>query len=205
MSEKKSPDSAAPQDNPEVSQSFDEFEKEQSQGKQEGTGAQAELQAALEKAQAEAKAHWDKLLRKEAEYQNYVKRSEAAVSNAKKFGIEKFAQELLAVADSFEQGFAQLESQEGVDASVLDGMRLTQKVMLDAMAKFGVEEINPADKPFDPQFHEAISMQETPEAKPNHVLAVVQKGYSLHERVLRPARVVVAKAPTSQESATKQD
>lgn len=152
------------------------------------------LKKELEAAQEKAASNWDKLLRKEAELQNIRRRSENELANAHKYGIERFAQELLAVVDSFEQALAlnSKDSEESIETFV-DGMNLTYKQLLGVMEKFGIKQIDPLGEPFDPQFHEAISMQESSETKPNHILAVLQKGFIVHERVLRAARVIIAK------------
>ena len=151
------------------------------------------LVKALEEAKAEAASHWDKLLRKEAELQNIRKRAETDVANARKYGFEKFAEELLVVVDSFDQALGHQSEYEGSAKAIFEGMELTYKVLLDAMSKFGISQINPVDEPFNPQFHEAIMMQESVAHKPNQVIAVVQKGFTVYDRVLRPARVIVAK------------
>jgi molecular chaperone GrpE len=154
-----------------------------------------QLQKALEEAKALAESHWDKLLRKEAEFQNFRARSEKDVANARKFSIERFAEELLAVVDSFEQALQIGAGEHNNAASIMEGLKLTHQVLIHVLDKFGVKAIDPAKELFNPQFHEAILMQETEEVAPNHVLTVVQKGFLVHERVLRPARVIVAKAP----------
>lgn len=156
----------------------------------------AQLQTALEEAKAKADENWEKLLRKEAEFQNFRKRAETDVANARKFGIEKFASELLAVIDSFEQAKSIEINEDTKATSIMEGMDLTHKVLLDVLHKFGIEVLDPTGEAFNPQFHEAMSMQETADAKPNEVIMVMQKGFMLQDRVLRPARVIVAKAPS---------
>ena len=153
------------------------------------------LKKELQLAQEKAAENWDKLLRKEAEMQNVRRRSENELANAHKYGIERFAQELLAVVDSFEQALSHnAQAPEDSAKSFVEGMELTYKQLLNALEKFGVKQIDPLGEPFDPQFHEAISMQESADTKPNHVMAVLQKGFTVHERVLRAARVIIAKA-----------
>lgn len=148
------------------------------------------LRKNLEASQLEAKSNWEKLLRKEAELQNIQRRASEDVDKARKFGTERMAQELLAVADSFEQGL-----RYETDAELRNGMQLTYSVLLEVLAKFGIKEINPTlAEPFMPQCHEAISMQEAEDMEANRIVAVVQKGYFIHDRVLRAARVVVSKA-----------
>jgi molecular chaperone GrpE len=155
----------------------------------------AALRKSLEEAQSEAKSNWEKLLRKEAELQNVQRRASIDVENARKFGVERLAQELLAVLDSFEQGLRFEESE------IKNGMQLTYAMLLEVLAKFGIKEINPAvADAFNPQYHEAISIQDNKEMGANKIIAVVQKGYFIHDRVLRAARVIVSKVPTETES-----
>lgn len=144
--------------------------------------------------------HWQKLLHKEADLQNMQKRAATQVDNAKKFALEKFAAELLQVADSLDQGLTVIDQQQSSVESVLEGLSLTRKVLLDVMLKEGIELLNPEGEPFNPTFHEAISMQSTSDVAPNTVMAVVQKGYLLNGRLLRPARVVVSSAATTDEN-----
>lgn len=166
---------------------------------QESTAQLEALKKQLEQAQQKAQENWDLALRKEAELQNAKKIADRDVTNARKFGIERFAQDLLAVIDSFEQAKT-VEVKDESAKSIMEGMELTYKVLLDVMAKYGLKPINPEGEAFNPEFHEAISMQESDEVEPNKVLFVVQTGFMVHERVLRPARVVVAKAATAKMS-----
>jgi molecular chaperone GrpE len=154
----------------------------------------SELQKAVEQANAKATEHWEQLLRKEAELQNFQRRSQQELASSRKFAIEKFAEELLAVVDSLERGLAvEVAEQEPQALAILEGMELTHKVLLNALKKFEIKELNPQGEVFDPKFHEALAMHPTGEVLPNHVLNVVQKGYLVHERLLRPARVIVAR------------
>lgn len=140
----------------------------------------------------------DEALRAQAEMQNVRRRAERDVENAHKFSQEKLIKELLAVIDSLERGIQTIDDQgEAVDPAVKairDGSDLTLKMFVDVLAKFKVKQLDPAGEPFDPQFHEAITMVSNPDVEPNSVIAVVQKGYTLHERLVRPAMVVVSKA-----------
>jgi molecular chaperone GrpE len=121
------------------------------------------------------------------------------VEQARKFGIERLAAELLGVVDSLEMG---LEAGQGATAeTLLEGKQATLRLLRAALERFGVAEIAPAGQAFDPQLHEALSMQPAPGVEPGSVIAVVQKGYQLNGRLLRPARVVVAAAsPTAGET-----
>lgn len=142
---------------------------------------------------AEQKAHenWEKSVRALAELDNVRRRMEREVANAHKYGMEKLISALLPVADSIEQAL-QLADKNS-DASMHEGLELTMKLFVDVLHKFDVSQIDPAGAIFNPQEHEAMSMQEVPGAPANSVIAVFQKGYKLNDRVIRPARVIVAK------------
>lgn len=149
------------------------------------------LEEKLTLAEQTAHEHWEKSVRALAELENVRRRAERDVAQAHRYSLEKFARELLPVMDSLEQAL-QLANQEAKTA-MGEGLELTVKLFLNVLEKFEVQQINPIEAMFNPQEHEAMSMQETDEAKPNTVLAVFQKGYKLHDRIIRPARVVVAK------------
>ena len=153
------------------------------------------LKAALQDAENSLR---DEKLRAQAEIQNIRRRAERDVANAHKFGQEKLIKELLAVVDSLERGIQTVDEQggelEGTVRTLRDGSELTLKMFIDALAKFGVKQIDPVGEPFDPQFHEAMSMVENPDVEPNSVIAVMQKGFTLNERLVRPAMVVVSKS-----------
>lgn len=155
-----------------------------------------ELQRQLQTAQASAVENQDKFLRAKAEADNIRKRAEIDIAEAHKYGLERFAAEMLAVRDG-------VEAAKGVDLSqgtavvekVLQGLDLTLKLMESAFDKFAIKVIDPQGQKFDPEKHQAMSMIETRDLPPNHVVQVVQKGYTLHNRLIRPALVVVSKAP----------
>jgi len=161
-----------------------------------GTDAAPEAAAAeqaLADAEARAAENWDKYLRAVAELDNYRKRAQRDLENAHKFALERFAREILAVSDSLELGIA-----AGADASsgvLLDGMQATLKLLSQTLEQFGIAVVDPLGEPFDPEFHEAMTMQPSADMEPGSVLTVFQKGYTLNGRLLRPARVVVARAP----------
>lgn len=142
---------------------------------------------------AEQKAHenWEKSVRAIAELDNVRRRAEREVANAHRYGVEKLINSLLPVVDSLEQAL-QLAAKEE-DSGMHEGLELTMKLFIDALQKFDVQLIDPMGLPFDPQEHEAMSMQDAPGAEPNTVIAVFQKGYKLSDRVIRPARVIVSK------------
>ncbi len=155
--------------------------------------AQAASAEALAESQANAQENWNKYLRAVAELDNFRKRAARDVEQARKFGVERLATELLAVLDSLEMGM-----EAGNTASVealLEGKKATLRLLRSALDKFGVGEIDPAGEVFDPQLHEALSIQTAPESAPGTVVTVVQKGYQLNGRLLRPARVVVSGNP----------
>lgn len=149
------------------------------------------LENELKKTEAKVQENWDKLLRAMAELENVKRRAERDVSSAHKYALDRFAEELIPVMDSLDQ--ALLNCSEDV-AAMREGIVLTQKMFQGVLEKFGVKVLDPAGENFDPNFHEAMMMQATEEASPNTVLTVIQKGYLLHDRLIRPARVVVAKA-----------
>lgn len=151
------------------------------------------LRAELEAAQARAEDYQDRLMRTEAEKENVRKRAERDVDSARRYALEKFAGELLAVRDSLELGY-EAASQDDADVEKLrEGTELTLKMLTQAMEKFNIEEIDPVGEKFDPELHQAMSMQETEEQESNTVVSVIQKGYRLNDRLLRPALVMVAK------------
>jgi molecular chaperone GrpE len=149
-----------------------------------------EAESELETAQAKAAENWDRYLRTAAELENVRKRATRDVENAHRFALERFGRELLAVRDSLEMGLAAADS-TSVE-SLLEGSEATLKILGVTMQQFGIEELDPAGEPFDPEYHEAISMQPSDDVEPGSVVTVVQKGYSLNGRLLRPAMVIVA-------------
>ncbi|MBK1672343.1 nucleotide exchange factor GrpE [Ectothiorhodospira shaposhnikovii] len=150
----------------------------------------------LEDAQKQAQEHWDKLVRAQAELDNLRKRMSRDVENAHKYALERFAGELLPVKDSLEMGLDAARSEADLN-KIREGTELTLKMLEQVMAKQGIEMVDPAGQRFDPERHQAMSMQENAELEPNTVMAVLQKGYALNDRLLRPAMVIVSKAPAA--------
>ncbi len=150
------------------------------------------LQRQLEEAQQQTQAHWDKLMRSQAEMDNLRKRHERDLENAHKFALEGFSNALLQVRDSLELGRQAAEDETADVAKLREGTELTLKLMADVMDKFGVEQLDPTGQPFNPEFHQAMSMLPGTDAEPNSVVQVIQKGYLLNGRLLRPAMVIVA-------------
>jgi molecular chaperone GrpE len=148
----------------------------------------------IEEAELAAEKSKDDVLRVQAEMQNLRRRTEQDVEKAHKYGQEKFSIELLSVMDNLERALdaASQHDDETVKA-IYDGVNLTLKSFMDCFSKFNIEVIDPLGEPFDPQKHQAMSIQENPEAEPNTVISVLQKGYTLHGRVIRPAMVMVSK------------
>jgi len=156
---------------------------------------QDELGQLLHQAETKAQENWDKLLRVQAEMENMRRRAERDVENAHKYALEKFAAELLPVKDSLELGAAAAQQADTDIAKLREGTELTLKLLNDALGKYGINVVDPLEQPFNPEYHQAMSMVEVPDKQPNTVVAVMQKGYTLNERLLRPAMVVVSKAP----------
>mgnify|MGYP001545079094 FL=1 len=151
-----------------------------------------ELLQQLKDAEKKAEENWELLLRTKAEMENLRKRTEKDLEKAHKYGIEKFVSEMLPVKDSMEMGLA---AQDATVESLHEGMELTMNMFNSALEKLSVKEINPLNEAFDPELHQAMTMQESDEVEANTVLAVMQKGYQLNERLVRPAMVVVSKKP----------
>ena len=178
-----------------LSAAQEQNESEQSQTP-EGSGVDdVEVEVSeLEALKDELTQAKEQALRAAAEAQNIRRRAEQDVEKAHKFGLEKFINDVLPVADNLERSI-EAASAEGADLKVItEGVELTLKSLLDALKRHQVEQISPEGEPFDPQLHQAMTMVEQPDAEPNSVINVFQKGYTLHGRLVRPAMVVVAKA-----------
>jgi len=146
--------------------------------------------AALAEAQAKADENWNLYLRAAAELENVRKRAARDIEHAHRFALENFGRDLLAVVDSLEMG---LEAADNADAEALrEGSAATCKLLKKTLERFGISEVDPEGEPFDPELHEAMSVMPAPNAEPGSVVQVVQKGYALNDRLLRPARVIVA-------------
>ena len=154
--------------------------------------AEAVVDDALLKAEEEVAALKDQLIRTQAEMQNVRRRAELDVEKAHKFGLEKFANEMLNVVDNLERGLAAAPDEEATKA-IREGMEMTLSGLISALARFNVEQVSPEGESFNPELHQAMSMVENADLAPNTVMAVMQKGYTLHGRLLRPAMVVVSK------------
>jgi molecular chaperone GrpE len=151
-------------------------------------------QALLARLQEETAVARDAALRAAADAQNVKRRAEQDVEKARKFALEQFARELLPVVDNLERALEATAGQDAAVKPIAEGVELTLKSFLDALKKFNVATVDPQGEPFDPNLHQAMSMVENAAVEPNSVIAVMQKGYTLNGRLLRPAMVMVSKA-----------
>ncbi|MAI95067.1 MAG: nucleotide exchange factor GrpE [Halieaceae bacterium] len=166
------------------------------EAQEETDGGSAEHSAERD-LEAELAAAQDAALRAQADAMNMQRRSEQEIEKARKFALERFCGDLLSVVDNLERALESAGDDQGI-ASLLEGIELTRKGLMDVLVKYGVESVDPMGEPFDPETAQAMSMVEQPDAEPNSVIAVMQKGYTLNGRLLRPAMVMVAKAPSEQ-------
>ena len=174
------------------------------EGDDEGLGttegdaaAPAAEDAGVTELAAELEAAKDATLRAQADAMNVQRRAEQEIEKARKFALERFCGDLLSVVDNLERAL-ESSSDEQASAALAEGVELTRKGFMDLLAKYGVEAVDPMGEPFDPETAQAMSMVEQPDAEPNSVVAVMQKGYLLNGRLLRPAMVMVAKAPSAE-------
>ena len=158
--------------------------------------------AALVAAEQEVVSLKEQVLRVQAEMQNVRRRAELDVEKAHKFGVEKFANEMLATVDNLERALAAAVADDESTRALREGVEMTLSGLVAGLEKFKVESVDPVGSAFNPEFHQAMAMVENPDAAPNTVIAVMQKGYTLQGRLLRPAMVVVSKgAPQIDENA----
>ena len=154
----------------------------------------AALEAELEKATASAAEFKDVALRAKADADNIRRRAAIDVDKAKKFALEKFANELLPVIDNMERGLLHVDKSNETLLPLIEGIELTAKSLEAALEKFGVKSVNPEGEKFNPELHQAMSMIESTDVEPNTVISVMQKGYELNGRLIRPAMVMISKA-----------
>jgi len=160
-------------------------------GSESGADVQRDLQAALDEARAKANEHYDLYVRARADIENTRRRAQDDISKAHKFAVESFAEELVPVMDSLEKA---LEATGGAPGSLREGIEITLRQLRSAFEKNRLTEINPRGEKFDPHRHQAISMVPSQDVPPNHVVTVLQKGWMIADRVLRPALVTVAQS-----------
>ena len=153
----------------------------------------AQLEAALLSSESKMKEQQDSVLRAKAEVENMRRRTEQEVDKARKYALNKFAEGLLPVIDNLERAVQAADAENEAVKPILEGVELTHKTFVDTVAKFGLIEINPEGEAFNPEYHQAMSIQESPDHESNTVMFVMQKGYELNGRVIRPAMVMVAK------------
>jgi len=153
-----------------------------------------ELELSLAAAQGTVADQKDSVIRAKAEVDNVRRRSAQDVEKARKFALEKFAGEMLVSVDNLERALQSANKEDESNKSIVEGVELTLQGLISSLEKFGVKSIDPQDQPFNPEFHQAMSMQEVEGVAPNTVIAVMQKGYELNGRLLRPAMVMVSKA-----------
>ena len=153
--------------------------------------------AAPQDLEAELAAAQDAALRAQADAMNVQRRSEQEIDKARKFALERFCGDLLGVVDNLERAM-ESSSDAGGDAVLIEGIELTHKGFMDVLTKYGVVPVDPMGEPYDPETAQAMSMVEQPDAEPNTVVAVMQKGYTLNCRLLRPAMVMVSKAASGE-------
>ena len=147
--------------------------------------------------EAELEAAKDAALRAQADAMNVQRRADQEIEKARKFALERFCGDLLSVVDNLERALESNGDEQG-SAALAEGVELTRKGFMDVLAKYGVETIDPQGEPFDPETAQAMSMVEQPDVEPNSVVAVMQRGYLLNGRLLRPAMVMVSKAPSGE-------
>ena len=174
-----------------------ESQQEESAGDSAKQLTVEELMEKLEQAEQKAMDNWDQLLRTKAEMDNLRRRTQKDLESAHKFALEKFVTELLSVKDSLEMGLGAAEQESASIDSLREGTELTLNMLKQVFEKFNVAEVDPQGEKFNPDHHQAMSMQENADMEPNTVMAVMQKGYLLNDRLVRPAMVMVSKAPES--------
>lgn len=180
-----------------------EAEIEESSVESESTeNEEVTLETQLAEAQAKADDNWDQLVRTRAEMENIRRRSERELANAHKYALEKFAQELLPVIDSMEMGVAAAMDENADVSKLREGTEMTLKMFETAIEKFGIKGVHPHGEAFNPEHHQAMTMIDSPEHEPNMIIDVMQKGYLLNERLVRPAMVVVASANSGADSSS---
>ncbi|MBA6341225.1 nucleotide exchange factor GrpE [Colwellia sp. MB02u-10] len=156
-----------------------------------------ELELALATAKSTVADQKDSVIRAKAEVDNVRRRASQDVEKARKFALEKFAAEMLTTVDNLERALQNIDKDDESNTAIIEGIELTYQGLLASLEKFSIQAIDPQDQPFNPDLHQAMSMQEVEGVAPNTVIAVMQKGYELNGRLIRPAMVMVSKAKPS--------
>jgi molecular chaperone GrpE len=171
-----------------------DVEETTSESTEETSESSTDIETKLAEAEAKAEENWEQLVRARAEMENIRRRSERDLTNAHKYALEKFAQELLPVIDSMEMGVAAAQDENADVSKLREGTEMTLKMFESAIEKFGIKGVHPHGEAFNPDHHQAMTMIDSPEHEPNTIIDVMQKGYLLNERLVRPAMVVVSSA-----------
>ncbi|MEH6649137.1 MAG: nucleotide exchange factor GrpE [Motiliproteus sp.] len=195
-----SEDTLSPEQTVETAEQVDNAEAEQN-----SDTPQRDLEQELEQAQQALTEAADQVMRAQADAQNIRRRAEQDVSKARKFALEKFAEELIPVVDNLERGIESAQNDDADVKVIREGMELTLTSFITALKKFNVETVDPQNEPFDPQLHQAMTMVENDNVEPNTVLHVMQKGYQLNGRLVRPAMVMVSKGGAKKPTAPSID
>lgn len=154
---------------------------------------QQSIEQQLEKTRATVKDYWDQIMRLKAEMENNRKRAQRDIENAHKYALKNFSEALLPVVDSMEMAQQAAEAENASLESISEGNKLTMTMFMQILEKYGLKQLNPVGEKFDPEQHQAISMVEDDNVEADHIVSVMQKGFLLNERLVRPAMVVVAK------------
>lgn len=171
-----------------------DIQQESTELPEDGQETIESLQAKLLETQEKSQENWEKFVRSQAELDNIKKRAQRDLENAHKFGLEKFANELMAVRDSMELGLTAAKSEGANIKTIVEGSEMTFNMFDQAIQKFDIQVVDPINEKFNPDLHQAMSMQPSADLEPNTVISVMQKGYTLSGRLLRPALVVVSSA-----------
>ncbi len=177
----------------EVADKVDISDQAEAETRPETENSEESIEQQLLEAQATIKDYWDQIIRLKAEMENSVKRASRDIENAHKYAVRKFVESLLPVLDSLELGQLAAEGDKANLSSIIEGSQMTMSMFVQALEKHGLKQIDPVGESFDPDQHQAISMIDDENAKSNTVISVMQKGFSLNDRLVRPAMVVVAK------------
>ncbi len=180
-------------------ESADADDKDPKQDASPETPVLTQAERELVDAQEKVDENWELYLRTAAELENVRKRSQRELENARRYGIERFALELLAVGDSLEMGLEAASEEPSVEI-LMAGKKATLKQLRQLLERFSISELDPLGEAFDPELHEAMTTQPSEEYQPGQVMAVIQKGYRIHDRLLRPARVIIATEAENQEA-----
>jgi len=204
----KAPKTASAKTAESIEEALDSTDSENEQIK-EPNSLEAELsvlKSELETAKNKIDENWELYLRANADLENARRRAQQDIEKARKFGLEKLVEDLLPIKDSIEMGLVAATQTDSANIEKLhEGSELILKMFSDTMEKYGIETVDPKGQPFNPELHQAMSLQESNDDKPNSVITVMQKGYLLNGRLIRPAMVIVAKKPTEDKDSSESD